>query len=171
MWICAQAAWISIHKYKLNFRDLKKPTNSFITACNFKCALFKHNYSWFSKNKLFVRSNQTSKECIYIRQFIFAESTLKEPFQKQMYSAKRKQQKHPVFLSSSAILIANTNIIYFQTMFFLFLCSAFWGYIGQTSLVSKSSIHVGDVNLDVFSSLFVLGKAIAKPLSSYRSHM
>lgn len=38
-----------------------------------------------------------------------------------MYSAKRKQQKHPVFLSSSAVLIANTNIIYFQNYVFLIL--------------------------------------------------
>lgn len=87
-----------------------------------------------------------------------------------MYSAERKQQKHPVFLCSSAVLIANTNIIYFQSYVFL-LCYAFWGYIGQTSLVSKSSIHVDDMNLDVFSSLFVLGKAIANDLSSDQSYM
>lgn len=30
-------------------------------ACKFKCALVNHNYSWFNKNKFFVRGNKTSR--------------------------------------------------------------------------------------------------------------
>lgn len=97
-----------------------------------------------------------------LESFYFQKNALRELFQEKMYSSKRKRQKHPVFLCSSAVLSANTNIIYFQRCIFLILHSAFWGYIRRVSLVSKSPIHVGDMNLDSCSFSFMLGKAIVK---------
>lgn len=92
-----------------------------ITYC-FMCMLVKSNYSWFSKIQCFLTNDREGKQLIYMGGFIFSElphgNLSKKP---ERNSAKRKQQEDPVFLCSSAVLAANTNIITFQSSIFRIL--------------------------------------------------
>lgn len=89
-----------------------------ITYC-FMCMLVKSNYAWFSRIQCFLTNDQEGKQLIYMGRFIFSElphgNLSKRP---ERNSAKRKQQEDPVFLCSSAVLLANTNIITFQSSIF-----------------------------------------------------
>lgn len=89
-----------------------------ITYC-FMCMLVKSNYSWFSKIQRFLTNDREGKQLIYMGRFIFSEmpqgNFSKRP---ERNSAKRKQQEDPVFLCNSAVLVANTNIITFQSSIF-----------------------------------------------------
>lgn len=88
----SQTAWIFMYNTNyFTFCDLKKPHNFFHCCLQFYMGPCQTQLFLIHQNKLFVTSDQTSKQPIYIRQFIFAENALKEPFQKQMYSAERKQ--------------------------------------------------------------------------------
>lgn len=101
------------------FQVLRLPPSVFsITYC-FRCTLVRNSYSWFSTIQCFLTNDQEGKQLIYMGRFIFAEmpqgNLSKRP---ERNSAKRKQQEDPVFLCNSAVLVANTNIITFQSSIF-----------------------------------------------------
>lgn len=131
---------------------------SFTVACNFKYAIVRRNYSWFIKRYLeqVIRLAKNP----FTPGSILAENALKEPFQKQIYLQKGNSRSILYFSAVQQYSLPTATSYTFRDMFFLFLHSVFWGYIGQTRLVSKSSIHVGDMNLDVFLPCLSLEKRL-----------
>lgn len=162
-----QSAWIYMCKLLSNLK-IPQPLSLLLVPLNvpFSDTIIPDSGKKVKIKKL-VTSDHTSKQCIYIT-FYICRKCLKRTLLKTNVFLKKKQQKHPVFLCSSAVLIANTNIIYFQSYVFLIfmLCLLRLHWANQFGI---KVLHTRYMNLDVFSSLFVLGKAIAKPLSSYQS--
>lgn len=85
----------------------------------FMCMLVKSNYPWFSKIQCFLTNGQEGKQAIYTEELIFSGRPQRKISKRpEKNSAERKQQEDPVFLCSSAVLAANTNIITVQSPIF-----------------------------------------------------
>lgn len=114
-----QMAWPIIKSLECSkFWDLHQVFSVSLTVF-FMCMLVKSNYSWFSKIQCFLTNDREGKQLIYMGRFIFSEmpqGNLSKRLERN--SAKRKQQEDPVFLCNSAVPVANTNIITFQSSIF-----------------------------------------------------
>lgn len=137
---------ITLRQYKLLWALINPLSPLLLLASS---APFKHNYFGFRGNKLFVMSDQASKQPTYIRQFISAEKCLKRTLPKEKKNLLQKGNSRGILYFSAVqqYSLPTPTLYTFRALFFL--CCVFWGYIGQTSLVPKSSIHV-DMILDVF---------------------